>query len=274
VKTMQIPKKMNKEVDESMKKVMESTEFAPAESSSSMPVDKKKSEEQKEEDTTNLPSVSSTTTSTAAAAATTTTTATTKENIASGDGGDGRTSPVLETKQADVEEGDEGEEIHIDEETYKEWQSAYEEAENSAMEAQAKAMGNGCYAIFKLIIMVLLVLKLEQDYENDDDVGFNAVWIIFPTLVVGGIILCCCACLIFCSPPIPSGTEEEDGEDTPLNQQQDDENDHNIAGITSTENMNTVDNNAQEEANKAQDAAAGVDSNQPAADVGYDDGLD
>lgn len=113
-----------------------------------------------------------------------------------------------ETKEPDVVEeipttpGNNEEEwsgIHIDDDMFREFESAYQEAEESAMEAQAKSQANCCSALFQLMMLCLLVGKLQQDYmrgENEAP-GYNAFWILFPVFLVFGCALCTCACLIY-----------------------------------------------------------------------------
>lgn len=111
-----------------------------------------------------------------------------------------------ETKQADVLEDipvdpdqEEWSGIHIDDDMFREFESAYQEAEESAMEAQAKSQANCCSATFQLMMLCLLVGKLQRDYmrgENEKP-GYNAFWILFPVFLVFGCALCTCACLIY-----------------------------------------------------------------------------
>lgn len=86
----------------------------------------------------------------------------------------------------------------IDEDTYRQWQRMQAEADNSAMEAQAKAQWLCCSTCFQMIVVCLTVGKLEQDYPRpaDDSVGYSTFWILFPVLLLTGIILCCCSVLI------------------------------------------------------------------------------
>jgi hypothetical protein len=96
--------------------------------------------------------------------------------------------------------------IPIDEETYRAWQSAYEEAESGAIEEQAKASSEWCYLTVQLMVLIMVVAKIDQGYwENDDDDssdhGFNTFWILFPFFLFFGLILCCCACLIYRAEP-------------------------------------------------------------------------
>ena len=98
-----------------------------------------------------------------------------------------------------------GDGIHIDEETYRAWQNAYEEAENGAVEEQAKASAEWCCLTVQLMVLIMVVAKIDQGYwENDDDSsdhGFNAFWILFPFFLFFGLVLCCCACLIYSAEP-------------------------------------------------------------------------
>lgn len=119
-------------------------------------------------------------------------------------------------------DGDGDEKIHIDEETYKAYQSAYAAAEENAMEDQIKAGQNNCAAIFALTMICLLIAKLEQATEAEDerdekgddadvDVGFNTLWLLFPLFLIAGFILFCCACLIY-SAPDPEDLMKQQGE--------------------------------------------------------------
>jgi len=109
-----------------------------------------------------------------------------------------------ETKEPDVVEeiptgNDEWSGIHIDDDMFREFESAYQEAEESAMEEQAKSQADCCSAIFQLMMLCLLVGKLQRDYmrgENEKP-GYNAFWILFPIFLVFGCAFCTCACLIY-----------------------------------------------------------------------------
>lgn len=89
--------------------------------------------------------------------------------------------------------------IKFDEETYRAWHSAQAEADAAMMQERAKAQSTCCSATLQLIMVVLIVVKLEEDYENPDDVeeGFNAFWILSPVFFITGVLLCCCSCLIY-----------------------------------------------------------------------------
>jgi hypothetical protein len=92
-------------------------------------------------------------------------------------------------------------EIEFDEETYRAWQSAQAKEDDSIMQERAKAQSTCCSATLQLIMVVLIVVKLEEDYENLDDAdaeeGFNAFWILSPVFFITGVLLCCCSCLIY-----------------------------------------------------------------------------
>ena len=96
-------------------------------------------------------------------------------------------------------EDDDDEAFFMDEDMRREWESAYQEAEHSAMEAQAKAQAECCGGLFQIMLLCLLVGKLEQDYERapNESTGYSAFWIIFPVFVVFGCVLCSCACIIY-----------------------------------------------------------------------------
>lgn len=113
-----------------------------------------------------------------------------------------------------AKEGDDDDDnisIHIDQETYRAYQSAYAAAEQNVMEDRVKAGQDSCLAIIKITMVCLLVAKLEQAYEavetreeeGDDvpvDIGFNTLWLIFPLFLVVGFMIFCCACLIYSMP--------------------------------------------------------------------------
>lgn len=89
-------------------------------------------------------------------------------------------------------------EDYMDEEAFNEFQQAYEQAEANAVEAQAKAGSNMCGLLFQLMMMCLIVGKLQGAVPNhNDNVGYNAFWVLFPILLVAGCTLCCWACLIY-----------------------------------------------------------------------------
>lgn len=125
-----------------------------------------------------------------------------------------------------VSEDDDAEYIHVDEETFKAWQSAYEQAEETAMQEQAKACTECCNLTFQLTLLCLIVAKIEKNWQNDDpnDTGFNVFWILFPFFVFFGLFCCCCALLIYGAAPgsasdlydTPEGGKaEEDPENPP-----------------------------------------------------------
>jgi hypothetical protein len=109
-----------------------------------------------------------------------------------------------------VSTGDEPE-IKFDEETYRAWHSAQAEADATMMQERAKAQSTCCWATLQLIMVVLIVVKLEEDYEDGDDTdgeGFNAFWILSPVLFIAGVLLCCCSCLIYGIGASPPGDED------------------------------------------------------------------
>jgi hypothetical protein len=100
-------------------------------------------------------------------------------------------SSEVDTKESDTgEDADEKQKIHIDEETFHAWQNAYEQAEQDAMQEQAKASSECCSLSLQLILLCLVVAKIEQSYFSDDpnDVGFSMFWILFPFFLFFGII--------------------------------------------------------------------------------------
>ena len=131
--------------------------------------------------------------------------------------------PSDERKKEEKKEGSENDEndddddsnVKFDEDTYRAFQSAYAEAEQDAMQAQAKASANCCSVCFQLILICLVVAKLEKSYQNDDpdNVGFNTFWIIFPFFLFFGCICCTCACLVYgAGPEEKNEPDEGDGE--------------------------------------------------------------
>jgi hypothetical protein len=105
---------------------------------------------------------------------------------------------VVDTFAPNVVEEDDAPEI--DEEDYAEYAEAFKQAEENAMETQAKSGSALCMLLFQLTIACLIVGKLEEDAngdKNEDDVGYNAIWILFPFLMIAGCILCIWACLIY-----------------------------------------------------------------------------
>ena len=113
----------------------------------------------------------------------------------------------------DEEGKDEEPHFHMDEDTFKAFQNAYEQAEEDAMKEQAKIISNCCSYSFQMMLLCLVVAKLEQAYRNDDpdDVGFDVYWIIFPFLLFFGLICLCCACLIYGASPGSASDFEENG---------------------------------------------------------------
>ena len=134
------------------------------------------------------------------------------------------TEAGVKENREESNEGTDEDYIHIDEETFRAWQTAYAEAEQGAMEEQAKASTNCCVICFQLLIIVLIVAKLEKNYgnENPNDVGFNTFWILFPFLLFFGLICCICTCLIYGASPIPD--TEEDGQGMDPQEETDEEN--------------------------------------------------
>jgi len=94
--------------------------------------------------------------------------------------------------------------VNVDEETFREWQSAYQEAEEAAVEENAKAAGECISLSVQLILLTTVVAKIEDGYwanDGSDGYGFNTFWILFPFLLFFGFVLCCCACLIYGAEP-------------------------------------------------------------------------
>jgi hypothetical protein len=134
-------------------------------------------------------------------------------------------SSEVDTKESDTgEDADEKQKIHIDEETFHAWQNAYEQAEQDAMQEQAKASSECCSLSLQLILLCLVVAKIEQSYFSDDpnDVGFSMFWILFPFFLFFGIVCCCCTLLIYGAAPGSSNDlhdeahDEQDPENPPV----------------------------------------------------------
>ena len=126
-----------------------------------------------------------------------------------------------ETKEPQGEEDDDNEFMfEMDEDTFNFYQQAEAEAENTAVEAQSKAVGSFCNLIFQAIITSLFVAKLNQVYEERDEDGedsagtssFSSFWILFPFFFLSGIIICCFSCAIFGASAVDSAmSPEEEG---------------------------------------------------------------
>jgi hypothetical protein len=116
---------------------------------------------------------------------------------------EGPKSSAEKPESSTTAEGKDDDNIHIDEETFRAWQNAYAEAEESAMQEQAKASSECLNISLQLILLCLIVAKVEQSYESEDpdDVGFSTFWILFPFFLFFGIICCCCTLLIYGAAP-------------------------------------------------------------------------
>ena len=78
----------------------------------------------------------------------------------------------IKTKEPEGEEDFDNEFMfEMDEDTFNFYQQAEAEAENTAVEAQSKAVGSFCNLIFQAIITSLFVAKLNQVYEERDEEG-------------------------------------------------------------------------------------------------------
>lgn len=103
---------------------------------------------------------------------------------------------------------DEHPHIHIDEETFRAWQSAYAEAEQSAQQEQARATLNCATVAFQTLMLCLVVGKLENDYKKHPPQGYNAMWVLFPVFFFFGLCFCFCVCAI-CGAAVPDDSEDE-----------------------------------------------------------------
>jgi hypothetical protein len=95
----------------------------------------------------------------------------------------------------------------------------WEEMQRQAQEEEDMAVGDNvestafatiscCISCFQIMMLCLIVGKLEQAYDVDDEDdkpdgedGYNAFWILFPVFVVAGLFLLCCACCIYAKVP-------------------------------------------------------------------------
>jgi len=131
-------------------------------------------------------------------------------------------SPVQEAdKEGDTDDDDDDDAymFEMDEDMFHHFQQAEVEAENKASEAQSKAIGSFCNIIFQAIIASVFVAKLNQVYEERDEVlpidgttSFSSFWIIFPFLLISGCIICCFGCAIFGASNIDTAMKSDDDE--------------------------------------------------------------
>ena len=126
-----------------------------------------------------------------------------------------------EADKADVDDDDDFM-FEMDEDTFHHFQQAEVEAENKATEAQSRAIASFCNIIFQTIIAAVFVAKLNQVYEERDEVppidgttSFSTFWILFPFLLISGCIICCFACAIFGASNIDTAlsSDDDDNED-------------------------------------------------------------
>jgi hypothetical protein len=162
--------------------------------------------------------------------------------------------PQDETLEYADDDADDDEFV-FDEDVFREWESARQEAEASVMEAHAKAQANCCAALFQLTIICLIVGKLQQDYQRDpgETPGYNAFWILFPILLIFGCVFCVCACCIYGA-----------GENEVL--------DHLVEQRMSTTKSGDEDNGGDEEAPATADQREETDGGHAAAVVASKDG--
>lgn len=114
---------------------------------------------------------------------------------------------------------DDDDEIHIDEETYRAFQNAYNEAEKDAKQERAQSCTESWKIILELILLILVVAKIQKSFDSADpnDIGFNVFWILFPFFLFFGMILCCCTMLICGAEPDKPGDEIDEAEIDPEN---------------------------------------------------------
>ncbi|VEU40429.1 unnamed protein product [Pseudo-nitzschia multistriata] len=181
----------------------------------------------------------------------------------------GRTEGLPHNIQS--EGGAEDDDFFVDEDTYQQWESAYEEATADAKNEMANACSDSCGIVFQIIILCLVVAKIEQSYDgaDPDDTGFSVFWILFPFFLIFGLTGCCCAMLIFGAepdtlggetneaegdpenPPVQSGSEEGDAVVVPA------EADEPVVEATATEIGNAGDAEAAAETNPADPPSGG-----------------
>ena len=114
---------------------------------------------------------------------------------------------------------DDNDKIHLDQDTYDAFQSAYHEAEKTAQQERSQSCTEACVLIFQIILLALVVAKIEKNFDSVDpnDVGFNVFWILFPFFLIFGLTLCCCAILIFGAAPEPTEGETDEVVNDPEN---------------------------------------------------------
>lgn len=126
-------------------------------------------------------------------------------------------------KEGDTDDGDDDDAYmyEMDEDMFHHFQQAEVEAENKASEAQSKAIGSFCNIIFQAIIASVFVAKLNQVYEERDEVppmdgtsSFSSFWIIFPFLLISGCIICCFGCAIFGASNIDTAMKSDDASES------------------------------------------------------------
>jgi hypothetical protein len=80
-------------------------------------------------------------------------------------------------------------------EEYERWQSVYENSDSNSIQIHLIP----CRVLFHIMIVCLIVIKLDQDYRNNDpeDPGINAFLIILIPFSVA-LAVCCCAILAGC----------------------------------------------------------------------------
>lgn len=126
-----------------------------------------------------------------------------------------------ESEAKEPEEGDDDDEMffEMDEDTFHFYKQAEQEAENKATEAQSKAMSSFCSIIFQTIIVSLFVVKLNQVYQEREEVvediddgtsSFSTFWILFPFFLISGCVICCFACAIFGAASIDTAMASEE----------------------------------------------------------------
>lgn len=109
-------------------------------------------------------------------------------------------TPEKGSKPQETEDGiGDDDEFHFDQDFFREWEEARQEAEASVMEAHAKAQANCCAVLWQFTLICLIVGKLQQDYQRppDEPPGYNAFWVLFPIFLVFGCVFGACACFVY-----------------------------------------------------------------------------
>lgn len=103
-----------------------------------------------------------------------------------------------DSKKDSTDEDDDDGSFKFDDENFNAWQSAYAESEYGDMEKRTRAQALCCSACCQIILLCIFVTKLNAATDGDaSNIGFNALWFLFPVFLMSCCIVCCCACLIY-----------------------------------------------------------------------------